>query len=610
MRNWLTSLSGVIQSRRGRLVFVALVTLVVSFALFGNSLNGDFVFDDTIVVVGNPLIKGGIPDVGGIFSTSYHAFQPRTGLYRPLTILSFALNASVFGFSSLSFHVTNVVLYALGAFLLFLLVSQLVGNRAGWISLLMFLFMPIHAEAVASIVGRSELLALVFGLASLLAFHSGKYWQSGLWLLLGLLSKEVAIAVVPVTLMMSLQVRGFNWRRLAREFAPLLISAILYSLLRWNALGSFFLANDATSVYNPIKSAPFIAGLWTAMKVFAISVGKLFVPLSYSSDYSFDQIATVGSLFASWQAMAGIILLALLIGLIVWHKKTIVGAGLLFFLSGYFVISNWVFKIGTIAGERLLYLSSAGAAMVLGIIIAKIWDKLSIKWARALIVVAGIALLSWYATLIVPRSGLWNNEESLFKNAYSVAPNSVVNMTNIAYLDFKAGRLDNARKTLEKVLESTPDHPPALNLLANVQRRLGNYQISEVLWKRAIQVRPDYLNAYLNLGILYYDAQYYTSAEKVLNDAVAIYPRWNEVWYLALTKIALGKSDEAIALIEKNFSPQPAQEELKFALALAWYTKGDNIRAAEYAKSVVSPNLRTELERNIKPKDRAVILGG
>jgi len=408
---------------------------------------------------------------------------------------------------------------------------------------------------------------------------------------------------------MFLQARGFDWRRFVREFVPFFVSAVLYSGLRWNALGGFFLSNDATSVYNPIKSAPFFVGLWTSMKVFAISFGKLLVPLTYSSDYSLNQIPIVESLFTSWQAMAGVILLVLLAGLIVWQKKTSIGVGLLFFLSGYFVISNWAFKIGTIAGERLLYLSSAGMAIVLGIVIVKLWDRFSIKWVRILVTMAGIALLFWYATLVVSRSGLWRNEEDLFKNAYLVAPKSVVNMTNHAYLDFKAGRFDDARKVLEDVLKVAPDHPPALNLLANVQRRLGNYQISEGLWKRAIQVRPDYLNAYLNLGILYYDAGYYPSAEKVLTDAVAIYPRWNEVWYLALTQMALGKNDEAIALIEKNFTAQPAQEELRFALALAWYTKGDNTRASEYAKSVLSPNLRKELERNIKPKDRATVLG-
>ena len=444
MRNWFNYLSHRVDSKRGRLFFVAILALVVSFALFGNSLKGDFLFDDTIVVVGNPLIKGGIPDVGEIFSTSYHAYQPRTGLYRPLTILSFALNASVFGFSPVSFHAVNVIFYALGAFLLFLLASRLAGNRVGWVSLFVFLFMPIHVEAVASIVGRAELLALVFGLASLLTFHSGRYWQSGLWLLLGLLSKEVAVAVVPVAVIMFLQARGFDWRRLVREFVPFFVSAILYSGLRWNALGSFFLSNDATSIYNPIKSAPFFAGLWTAMKVFAISVGKLFVPLSYSSDYSFNQIPIIGSLFTSWSAMVGVVLLVSLVGLIVWQRKTNLGLGLLFFLSGYFVISNWAFKIGTIAGERLLYLSSAGMAIVLGIVIVKLWDKFSVKWLRILITMAGIALLFWYATLIVSRSGLWRNEEDLFKNAYSVAPKSVVNMTNHAYLDFKAGRFDTS----------------------------------------------------------------------------------------------------------------------------------------------------------------------
>ena len=102
-------------------IIAAVLALVISFVLFGNGIGGDFVFDDTIVVVGNPFINENLDGFWKIFTNPYFAYQPRPGLYRPLTIASYSLNVFTFGFSPVSFHVVNILLHSLASFLIFIL---------------------------------------------------------------------------------------------------------------------------------------------------------------------------------------------------------------------------------------------------------------------------------------------------------------------------------------------------------------------------------------------------------------------------------------------------------------------------------------------------------
>src|SRR3989344_4082528 len=99
---------------------ILLASVAVSFSLFGNGIRGDFIFDDSIVIVGNPIIEQGFEGIIEVFRSPYHAYQPKTGLYRPITILSYLLNYTFFGASPVSFHVVNIVLHGLVGFFIFL----------------------------------------------------------------------------------------------------------------------------------------------------------------------------------------------------------------------------------------------------------------------------------------------------------------------------------------------------------------------------------------------------------------------------------------------------------------------------------------------------------
>ena len=151
--------------------FIALsLALGLSFVLYGNSIKGDFVSDDKLVIVQNPFVSGNFSDFFKAFSAPYYYNQPHAGLYRPLTTASYNLN-KVFSSESFGFHLINVLLSAFNGFLVFLLASRFTsqrvtlgftGKRSAFLAMILFLLLPIHSEAVSAIVGRAELLALFF----------------------------------------------------------------------------------------------------------------------------------------------------------------------------------------------------------------------------------------------------------------------------------------------------------------------------------------------------------------------------------------------------------------------------------------------------------------
>jgi len=587
-------------------IIAAVLALVISFVLFGNGIGGDFVFDDTIVVVGNPFINENLDGFWKIFTNPYFAYQPRPGLYRPLTIASYSLNVFTFGFSPVSFHVVNILLHALASFLIFILFYRLGGKIVAFAGSAFFLFLPIHVEAVTSIVGRAEILSLLFIVTAMLLVIQKKYVLASGAFFLGLLSKEMAIAFLPIFLFLE-----FYWHKktAAEIFRGLLYFVppiALYSILRYVALGKYFLQNDATPVYNPIKFTHTLSGFWTSFKVFYLYLEKTFFPISLSSDYSLNQIPLVQNPFVSVGTILGVVIFGLLISLFFKTNNFLLRFGIILFLVSYFVISNWGFKTGTIMAERLMYTPSLGLALLVGILFGYLTSKRTNRW---LLYGLAVVPLCFYGFIIIDRNKDWLNSKNLYESAYAVAPNSVVNQTNRAYLEFMAGNYNETEKRLNEVLSIAPEHVPALNLAGQNYKKLGQHQKAEESWKKAIALRNDFLRAYLSLGILYYENGYFKSAEKVLTEAVDVYPRWSEVLYLALTKVSLDQPQEAINIIEIHFGSNPPQKQLKFALGWAYLNIGDRRKAYGYFEEVRDPKISTDDFVKTFEGSRVILLG-
>src|SRR3989344_8452490 len=184
--------------------------VVVSLILFGGSLSGKFTLDDHGVIERRAELRE-LKNLPKIWVSPWHPGGQWAGNYRPLTLVSFVLNFQ-FSESAVGFRILNVLLFAFNVVLVFYVVNKFASERVAYLSAVLFLFLPIHTEAVASIVGRVYLLGTLFALLSLAYLFDKKYLLSSLFFYLALFSGDFFISLLPVIGLLLLLNTGKFWR--------------------------------------------------------------------------------------------------------------------------------------------------------------------------------------------------------------------------------------------------------------------------------------------------------------------------------------------------------------------------------------------------------------
>src|SRR6266478_3481284 len=138
---------------------LAFCLLIVAIA-YANAAPLPFVqSDDFLIIASNPEIHSIAPL--RFLGEPYWAGYKFGGIYRPLTILSFSIDYAIWHRWAPGYRLTNLLLHILNGCLVFLLAAPLIGPGA-WAATAVYLFHPVHTEAVVGIVGRSELLGAAF----------------------------------------------------------------------------------------------------------------------------------------------------------------------------------------------------------------------------------------------------------------------------------------------------------------------------------------------------------------------------------------------------------------------------------------------------------------
>src|SRR6266545_2702213 len=143
----------------------AAVLIAACILTYANGLGGGFTYDDKAIVRDNPRIRSP-GKISQIFATSYFGGPRGAGtVYRPVLLLSYAVQWWIHGRQAVAFHAVNVLLHAGATLLLAALFLRIaIPSAVAFSGALLFAVAPIHVEAVTSLVGRGEVLAAVFTL--------------------------------------------------------------------------------------------------------------------------------------------------------------------------------------------------------------------------------------------------------------------------------------------------------------------------------------------------------------------------------------------------------------------------------------------------------------
>jgi tetratricopeptide (TPR) repeat protein len=458
---------------------LALGVVVLAALPYLNALRNGFTYDDLPLVAENPRIRS-LAGIGRALTTDWwDGKRPQSLLYRPLTMASFGIDyaASRWGETgppparladraALPFHLQNLAWHvAASATLFFLVLSLFTSPWLAFATAALFSVHPVHTEAMNGIVGRAELMSAAFGLAALLAARRSRLTPAAVLLFLALLSKEQAIVIPLIPLLF---LTGKSLRRVLAAFA---VPVVVYLALRAAVLGSpaggASALTPAINVDNPIASATGAARVWTPFRVFGHAVGLLAWPRTLRADYSYDQIPLVGSPDLP-TALGILVFCGLAAGAVTLRAQAAPAAfGLSFFLLSWLVTSNLPIVIGTIFGERLLYLSSAGACLAIAAGLRAIPARGLGTAAAAVWVLAGGARA--YA-----RNRDWKDNLTLFARTAADSPRSCKALDGYASELLAAGRPQDAIPWAEHALAVYPLYPNAHLTLAKSLRLMAH----------------------------------------------------------------------------------------------------------------------------------------
>lgn len=504
------------------LKFIAIFFFLI-FVIYGQSLFGDFVFDDRNIVENETLLSNS-PNMTDVI---LHPFwNTDAGLYRPTTLLSYTLNFAFLGNNPIGFHFVNLILYFLVCSFLYIFIKRLSKNDSlAFFTSLLFLVLPIHTEVVANISGRSEILSLLFSLLLLLEFTKEKpinFWQTGIFMFLAIGSKETAIAIIPILLiLLYIKEKNINIEIVDKYFksiSAVFIGTFLYFFLRFFSLGPLnFLGVKTSLIENPLIFTDTTSRIFTSLKIFFMYITKTIWPINLCSDYSFNQIKILNNFF-NIETLIGFIILSLSIVLIFVYikKKSIISLSLSIFVFSFLPVSNIIFPIGTVAGERLFFFPSLGFSILIVYIIFEIFKKINDEKIKIVALSLIILILSFYGLISIKRQSVWMNEEKLFLSAGKCAPNSVLSRSNRGAIYLLNGDLKRAQEELEIARKIKPIYSKGLNNLGLVYFRNGDNEKAEELYKEAINQDFPYSGTYENLIILYLSKDEIKKAQKWL----------------------------------------------------------------------------------------------
>jgi tetratricopeptide (TPR) repeat protein len=289
---------------------------------------------------------------------------------------------------------------------------------------------PVLTEAVTNIVGRADMLAAFGVLGAVVAYHHSLRREGlvrtallaaiALATTIGVFSKESGIvAVAAVVLYDQIFARGVPWSRRIPGWLAVIAPAAVFLLVRWRVLAALPIG-PFPFTDNPIVGAGFVEGRMTALQVIAKYLMLLLWPARLSPDYSYNQIPVrVNAL-----GIAGLVLCVAAAGLAVWAWRK--HRALTFAIALFFVaiapVSNIFLVIGSIMGERFLYLPAVGfaAAVVYGL--NRLWTAAPQR--RNVVAAAlGVVLLA-LAARAYARNADWNDDRQFWEAAVAAAPGS------------------------------------------------------------------------------------------------------------------------------------------------------------------------------------------
>ena len=374
----------------------------------------DYVQDDRAIIVLNPAAHSPAAAIAA-FGQPYWPAPGEAGLYRPVTILSFAIDWAASHGSAAFMHLENALWHGVVAVLVVLVLVRWLPWPAAAAAGLVFVVHPVHVEGVANIVSRNELLASAGMLGTVLLARQRRWTLSLLCMLLAMLSKERGV-VAGALVLLDDWLRPPDTTRYPLPFYGCIAAVALGYFTVWLHIGH----SAVVDVAPPFLGARTAGRLAMALPALWRAAGLLFWPADLSVDYGPQVIPyrTGLSVPALLGAVAGIAIPVL--AFIARRRAPAVSFAAGATVAAALPTSNLFFPSGIVLAERDLYLPVLLPAALIGAACA--WG--ASRWTRSRVVVLVTIICALLAARTLVRLPAWQDNRAFLLTLVNDHPES------------------------------------------------------------------------------------------------------------------------------------------------------------------------------------------
>ena len=489
--------------RRPCKIIPALVIVAAVFAVYAQTLQNGFVYDDNHIILANEWIRdlARIPDI--LTSSTLFADPARSAsnTYRPLLFLVFMAEQFVFGLESpWGFHLVNVSLLALNGLLLYGITSMLFAkdeeeHASGYgflpplLASLVFTLHTINSEVANWASAQAELLFTALFLSAFWIYTKGpqeavgRATVSALVYFLALLVKETAIILPALLFAFDLIHDGRRIFKRAFNYAIFFGAAVLYMAIRTYAVGA--LVHEKKIAFSAFEAFINIFPLITHY------LSKLVYPSGLSIIYEFYPARS----FGDPRVIAGMIIVTAFVLALIFVRHRPIRLAIVWTALPLLPVLYIPALSTSATADRYLYLPTAGFAIIIASVALR-----ALKRPGAIRLVAvsacSLALVSSYAVASFKRSVVWREDYTLWADALEKSPRSAHVHYNFAWSSLAKG---DARSAIEHYRESIRLSPEGAadahyNLgLIYTDQYIFDEAVSEFL--AALELKPDFAMA-------------------------------------------------------------------------------------------------------------------
>lgn len=572
------------------LILAILALPLLTFLTYIPALRNGFIWDDDDHLTKNPAITHpeGLQKIWTVLDVSR---------YYPLTLTNFWLQRRLWGLNPQPYHAVNIALHAANAILIFLLLRRL-KIRAAWAAAALWAVHPVNVESVAWITELKNTQSGLFFFSSLLLFLRFESDEKLGWFALSLVSFAAALASKPSTVVLPLVLLLLAWWQRS-QFRKI-------DVLR---AAPFFVLSAAMSLLTIVEqrghiersphewSLTLTERIIVASKALWFYASKLIWPVNLSFIYerwviNIDSIVSLIPLFG-----------LLAIGVCLWRYRKHPWVQAATLGTGYYVIAllpvlgffDIFFFRYSFVGDHFQYLASLGIVALLAAGFTTLVQARGTRCAAMLISIGGLSVLSWHHTKV------FRDDKTLWLDTIKKNPRTSLAYCNYGVILNGEKRYQESEQYFRKALELKPGFIEAQSNLGVALTGLGRFEEAEQALQEALRIQPNYSKAFYGLGQLYYQTKRPVESEEHFQRAILAEPMFAEAYYdLGTLLLEQGRSDEATKLYRFALSLRPNFAIVSSNLAKILSEQGQFDEALQLYERAVNDDPKTaELHYNL-----------